>query len=197
VPPEAALVLAAKEAAFRAAEAGGGQPVVVGEASQKKAPVWLLVMAAVLGVMAALALGWAITRGDGAPVAPRLWNKVGDLDVPAGGGGSTTSPSPSTSTSTSTTTSTTTSTRSSGGKAGAAGAGARRREPGIVNVVTPGGWADIYVRGRKVGRSPGRIELPAGRHTVTLRPFGDGRAISRTVRVGAGDTERLSVPVQR
>src|SRR5690606_6700399 len=46
--------------------------------------------------------------------------------------------------------------------------------PGTVDVVTPGGWADIFVRNRRVGRSPGTLELPPGRHVLVLRPFGTG-----------------------
>jgi hypothetical protein len=67
------------------------------------------------------------------------------------------------------------------------------RAPGMVSVVTPGGWADVFVGSRRVGRSPGRIELPAGRQTLTLRPFGTGAPRYVPVEVPAGGTARVSV----
>jgi serine/threonine-protein kinase len=65
--------------------------------------------------------------------------------------------------------------------------------PGTVNVVTPGGWADIYVSGTRRGRSPGRVSLPPGRHTITLRPFGREAPRNVSVEVPAGGTARVSV----
>jgi serine/threonine-protein kinase len=72
----------------------------------------------------------------------------------------------------------------------------RARVPGYVNVVTPGGWADIYAGGRRVGRSPGRVRLPAGRRRLELRPFGKTPARSVVVRVRPGATSRVAVRLE-
>lgn len=53
------------------------------------------------------------------------------------------------------------------------------REPapaqwGIVNVATPGGWADVYLGSRRLGQTPGRFSVPEGPRILTLRPNGDG-----------------------
>lgn len=71
------------------------------------------------------------------------------------------------------------------------------REPGTVLVVTVGGWADVSARGRSLGRAPGRFELPPGRHTLSIKPFGMNPAIRRPVRVRSGETARVSVSVMR
>lgn len=67
--------------------------------------------------------------------------------------------------------------------------------PGTVAVFTTGGWADIYEGDRKLGRSPARITLPAGRHTLRLVPFGTGEARRANVVVQAGQTARVTVDV--
>ena len=67
--------------------------------------------------------------------------------------------------------------------------------PALVNVSTPGGWADLYLRGVKVGRSPARLTLPPGRHVLELRPFGTQPPQRATVDAASGETARLSVPV--
>ncbi len=68
--------------------------------------------------------------------------------------------------------------------------------PGTVNVVTPPGWAEIFVRGARVGRSPTSITLPAGTTTVRLVPYGTGAPIERSVTVEAGATTRLVVRLE-
>lgn len=68
---------------------------------------------------------------------------------------------------------------------------------GTVNVSTPGGWADVFHRGRRLGRTPRRATLPEGRQTLELRPFGRLPAEHRTVDVPAGGVVRLSVPLTR
>lgn len=70
-----------------------------------------------------------------------------------------------------------------------------RRAPGFVNITTPGGWADVVIGGRNVGRTPLRTRLPAGRRRVVLRPFGRGN-IRRTVTVVPREATRLVVPVE-
>ncbi|MDQ3035558.1 MAG: protein kinase [Myxococcota bacterium] len=64
---------------------------------------------------------------------------------------------------------------------------------GTVNFVTPPGWAEIFVDGERVGRSPTAIRLPAGRHAVRLIPYGDGEPITRSVEVSADQISRLVV----
>lgn len=67
------------------------------------------------------------------------------------------------------------------------------RGPGWVNVVSRGGWADIYRGGRRIGRSPGRVRLPAGVHRLELRPFGElpAQRIRVTVRPGRTTTKTV------
>ncbi|RLB48977.1 MAG: hypothetical protein DRJ42_22050 [Deltaproteobacteria bacterium] len=65
-------------------------------------------------------------------------------------------------------------------------------EPGLVNVFAVGGWADIFEGGRRLGRTPARLRLPPGRHTLTLRPS-QGRTVRRVVDVPAGGTVRVRV----
>lgn len=68
---------------------------------------------------------------------------------------------------------------------------------GELHVATPGGWADVHVDGRRVGRTPLTLTLPAGTARVELRPFGfappsGDSSLRRTVRIGARPT-RLDV----
>ena len=65
-----------------------------------------------------------------------------------------------------------------------------------MNVVTPPGWAEIFVRGARVGRSPTAITLPAGTTTVRLVPYGTGAPIERSVTVEPGGTTRLVVRLE-
>ncbi len=69
-------------------------------------------------------------------------------------------------------------------------------EPGSVDVATPGGWADVSIGAHRYGRTPLRLTLPAGRRTVTLRPFGQGAPRSRVVVVQPGKLSRLVVSVE-
>jgi len=68
--------------------------------------------------------------------------------------------------------------------------------PGTVAIVTPGGWADVYLGSRWLGRAPGRITLPAGDHVLSLRPFGREPSTPAAVSVRAGENSRLSVPIR-
>jgi len=64
---------------------------------------------------------------------------------------------------------------------------------GRLNVVTPPGWAELFIGSRRVGRSPVELTLPAGRYTVRVMPYGDGPAIERSVRVTPHRSARLVV----
>ncbi len=70
-------------------------------------------------------------------------------------------------------------------------------QEGRVNVVTPGGWADIVVSGRVLGRTPRQITLPVGTRTIELRPFGRTPGDHVEVVVEPGETARVVRPVAR
>jgi len=66
-----------------------------------------------------------------------------------------------------------------------------------VNVVTPPGWAEIFVGSRNVGRSPAEVRLPAGRQSIRIMPYGEGPPIRRRVDVPANGVTRLVVRLER
>ena len=70
---------------------------------------------------------------------------------------------------------------------------------GRLHVETPGGWADVYVDGRRLGRTPLDAELPVGRVSIELRPFGlapmsGDPALRRSATIGER-VANLTVPV--
>ena len=68
---------------------------------------------------------------------------------------------------------------------------------GALIVATPGGWAAVYDDvGRLLGHTPLVTRLPAGDHTLSLRPFGEPPAVSVSIRILEGDTVRVSHPLQ-
>ncbi len=64
---------------------------------------------------------------------------------------------------------------------------------GTINLVTRGGWAEIYKGKKSLGSTPRRLTLPAGRHRLVLRPFGDGEPRPVFVNVEAGKTKQVSI----
>ena len=66
-------------------------------------------------------------------------------------------------------------------------------------IAVEGGWADVWVGGASVGSTRGgplRVELPAGRHAIELRPFGlraPGAGMTRSVEIEPGGTRRVTV----
>ncbi|MBX3273468.1 MAG: serine/threonine protein kinase [Sandaracinaceae bacterium] len=64
---------------------------------------------------------------------------------------------------------------------------------GTVNVATSGGWAEVYLDGRRLGTTPGRFVVPAGRHTLVVRPHGGTEVRRVPVEVAAGETARVRV----
>lgn len=64
---------------------------------------------------------------------------------------------------------------------------------GRLSVVTPPGWAELFIGSRRVGRSPVELTLPAGRYTVRIMPYGEGPPIERSVRVNPHRSARLVV----
>ena len=62
---------------------------------------------------------------------------------------------------------------------------------GSIQIVTMPSWADIYLDGQRVGRSPREIRAPAGRHDIELRPLGQEPGIVRSVTVAADQSTRI------
>jgi serine/threonine-protein kinase len=60
-----------------------------------------------------------------------------------------------------------------------------------VAVAFEGGWAEVYLGTRLLGTTPGRFTLPAGKHTLTVRPFGTGKPLAKRVEVSPGATQKL------
>lgn len=71
-----------------------------------------------------------------------------------------------------------------------------RRAQGTVQVATPGGWATVRLRGRVLGNTPLRAELPAGTHVLQVSPYGRGPVQRVTVRVRAGEVVRVRHPIR-
>jgi serine/threonine protein kinase len=67
---------------------------------------------------------------------------------------------------------------------------------GTVDIATPGGWADVYSQGRRLGNTPGRFRLPAGRQSIEIRPFGGAAARRIAVNVRANENVRVRVDVR-
>ncbi len=68
---------------------------------------------------------------------------------------------------------------------------------GTLIVTTPGGWANVFDRaGRLLGQTPLRVQLPAGTHALSLRPFGQPPAVAVSAVVTAGGTARVTRPVE-
>jgi serine/threonine-protein kinase len=65
--------------------------------------------------------------------------------------------------------------------------------PGTINLVTRGGWAEVYKGKKLLGSTPRRLTLPAGRHRLVLKPFGDGKPKTVFVTVEANKTKKVSI----
>ena len=68
--------------------------------------------------------------------------------------------------------------------------------PGTINLVTRGGWAEVYKGKKLLGSTPRRLTLPAGRHRLVLKPFGDGKPKTVFVTVEANETKKVSVRLE-
>ncbi len=66
---------------------------------------------------------------------------------------------------------------------------------GVVNIVTPGGWSYVLENGKRLGQTPMRLELPAGKHDLEIRPFGEPPAKRISVDLKPGQVERVSVRI--
>jgi serine/threonine protein kinase len=65
------------------------------------------------------------------------------------------------------------------------------RRSGALLVAFEGGWAEVYLGTKLLGTTPGRFELPAGRHTLLIKPFGGEEAFKRRVDVQAAAVTKL------
>jgi serine/threonine-protein kinase len=80
---------------------------------------------------------------------------------------------------------------------GGGGASAPATGEGGLAVVTPGGWANVYDgAGRYLGQTPLNTTLPAGSHTLQLRPFGQPPAVRVPVTITPGTTARVRHPLE-
>jgi len=68
--------------------------------------------------------------------------------------------------------------------------------PGTINLVTRGGWAEVYKGKKLLGSTPRRLTLPAGRHRLVLKPFGDGKPKTVFVTVEANRTKKVSIRLE-
>jgi serine/threonine-protein kinase len=60
---------------------------------------------------------------------------------------------------------------------------AKEEGTGFVNLATKGGWAEVYYKGKRLGITPGRFELPVGRQRIQLRHLGGDERIYVNVNV--------------
>ena len=52
---------------------------------------------------------------------------------------------------------------------------------GNLRIRASGGWAQVYDGARLLGRTPLSVELPAGRYTLRILPYGEEPATTTTV----------------
>ena len=69
-------------------------------------------------------------------------------------------------------------------------------KPGTVNLVTRGGWAEVFKDGKSLGSTPRRLTLPAGRHKLVLRRAGKGPPKRIFVDVKADTTKQVSIDLK-
>jgi serine/threonine-protein kinase len=68
-----------------------------------------------------------------------------------------------------------------------------KAQSGTINVVTRGGWAEIYEGKKLLGSTPRRLTLSSGRHKLVLKPFGTEKPKTVFVTVEANQTKKVSV----
>lgn len=66
---------------------------------------------------------------------------------------------------------------------------------GIVNIATPGGWAYVYEKGKRLGQTPTRLTLPVGSHVLEIKPFGEPPSQQVTVQVTANEIAKVSIRI--
>ncbi|MBT8470385.1 MAG: hypothetical protein KJN97_16690, partial [Deltaproteobacteria bacterium] len=73
---------------------------------------------------------------------------------------------------------------------------AAKTGPGTIDLVTSGGWAEVYKGKKLLGGTPRRLTLPAGRHKLVLKPFGEGKPKVVFVTVEANKRKKVSVRLE-
>ena len=73
---------------------------------------------------------------------------------------------------------------------------AAKAGPGTIDLVTSGGWAEVYIGKKLLGGTPRRITLPAGRHRLVLKPFGEDKPKVVFVTVEANKRKKVSIPLE-
>ena len=68
-----------------------------------------------------------------------------------------------------------------------------KAQPGTINLVTRGGWAEIYEGKKSLGSTPRRLTLSSGRHKLVLKPFGTDKPKTVYVLVEANKTKKVSI----
>jgi hypothetical protein len=68
-----------------------------------------------------------------------------------------------------------------------------KAQPGTINLVTRGGWAEIYEGKKLLGSTPRRLTLSSGRHKLVLKPFGTEKPKTVYVVVEANKTKKVSI----
>jgi serine/threonine-protein kinase len=68
-----------------------------------------------------------------------------------------------------------------------------KAQPGTINLVTRGGWAEIYEGKKSLGSTPRRLTLSSGRHKLLLKPFGTEKPKTVYVVVEANKTKKVSI----
>jgi serine/threonine-protein kinase len=68
-----------------------------------------------------------------------------------------------------------------------------KAQPGTINLVTRGGWAEVYEGRKLLGSTPRRLTLPSGRHKLVLKPFGTDKPKTVYVVVEANKTKKISI----
>jgi serine/threonine-protein kinase len=71
------------------------------------------------------------------------------------------------------------------------------RAPGTLLVAFEGGWAEVYLGTNLLGTTPARFELPAGRHTLLIKPFGTEASFKRRVDVQPATVTKLFLSAQQ
>ncbi|MGB5366631.1 MAG: serine/threonine-protein kinase [Polyangiales bacterium] len=66
-------------------------------------------------------------------------------------------------------------------------------KPGTVNLVTRGGWAEVFKDGKSLGSTPRRLTLPAGRHKLILKRSGTGPPKRVFIDVKADTIKQVSI----
>jgi eukaryotic-like serine/threonine-protein kinase len=68
---------------------------------------------------------------------------------------------------------------------------------GSVDIASPGGWAEVWSNGTRIGHTPGRFQLPEGTHRLGIRAEGRDAERTITVRIVAGQLARVRVDVSQ